>query len=143
MLAYNINLDTNDLMIAKKIAHDLIALRESLTQRSSLDIRDVKFLGWSTPEYGCCQISTNIYDIEKVTMTELYQLVSEIAAIYDIAVTGSELIGLSPMNGITRDTSKLTEAAEMLGLDSVRAFDINTHVLEHRLSRLSLTDSTT
>lgn len=136
MLAYNINLKTQDLTTSKALAKHLIELRR--VNQSLRDLSQVKFLAWHVEEYGCCQISTNIYDIKAITMLELYDIVEEEAKKYDIELSGSELIGMAPWYGITRDSQDRKEALEKLKLNSVRPFRKEEQVIDYFLEEIGL-----
>jgi len=129
MIAYNINLNTSDLSKAKNLAAMLRKERST-----HLKTKDVRFLGWYMETYGCTQISTNIYDIEAVTMQELYCYVSEKAKVLDIECSGSELIGLTPTKGLTRISDHVEQVVKQIGLNSVSTFDPAKRVLERVLN---------
>lgn len=134
MIAFNINLDTKDLALSKRLAQQLLLLRR--TQETVQDISQVKFLAWYVDEYQCCQISTNIYDIEAITMLDVYELVEEQAEIFDIKLKGSELIGMAPWRAITKSVELRDNDVSKLGLDSVRPFHIKHQVLDFFLEQL-------
>lgn len=135
MVAYNINLGTKDLVESTRLAKRLIDLRNS--KHSVKDLSQVKFLAWYVEEYNCCQISTNIYDINAVTMLELYELVEEEARAFRLELCGSELIGLSPWRGVTRVIRDKEAALSKLGLDSVRPFHKKKQILEFFIDKLT------
>lgn len=128
MIAYNINLDSKSISMAKEIAKTLRSKRQKLNR-----IKDVKFLGWYMDEYNCCQISTNIYDIDAITMIELYKLVTEVAAKFGISTRGSELIGLAPLRAFSRESDNIETCMKALRLDSVRPFQEGQQILEKAL----------
>ncbi len=135
MGAYNINLSTSNLKDAKALAQRIRKNRNS-SSAQDIDLSQVKFLGWYVEEYGCCQISTNIYDLSTVTLIELYRYVSKEAAAMSLAVMGSELIGMIPAAGIYKGFHSLDQVLEELGLDKVRSFDKKTQILDYRLEHL-------
>jgi len=96
MVAYNVSLNTDDLGIAKDIAKDIRKLRMHEER-----LHDVRVLGWLTEEYGCAQISANIYNINKMTMKDFYDLVVEMSEEYKVEVLGSELIGMTLFKGMS------------------------------------------
>lgn len=137
MTAYNMNLQSKDLAVAKKIARDLRALRQSKDQSQTLDTTEVRYLAWYMEDYDCCQISTNVYDVEAVSLSALYDHVAEVASRYDVQLQGSELIGLVSRKAIAKEGEALSEALEKLRLDSVRPFDLSSQILEEIISRLT------
>ena len=96
MVAYNVSLNTEDIEIAKGIAKDIRKLR-TVEER----LHDVRVLGWITEEYSCVQISANLYDINKMTMKDFYDLVVEMSDGYKVDVLGSELIGMTLFKGMS------------------------------------------
>ncbi len=89
LLAYNINLNTKNLTLTKTIAKELRA-----------KLPGIKTLGWYIEEYGFCQISINIENYKKAPLYLVYEICKNIAEKFNIKVTGSELIGLTPKDAI-------------------------------------------
>ena len=152
LLAYNVNLNTNDVQIAKAIAGQL---RESGTTSKKIEngkeiikhvpgkMKDVKAIGWYIPEIGRAQVSTNIINIHTAPLHIVFETVKIIAQQYNIEVTGSELIGLIPMkvllaageyyspNHANTTKQKMEQAVKRLGLNDISIFEINKRVLEY------------
>ncbi len=130
MIAYNVNIDTSDVDIAKGIAQEIRKERKTNEM-----LADVKILGWATPNLSCCQISTNIYDLDAATMVDLYLLVTDYAHKYKVRVSGSELIGMAPIKGISKDCTfdNISSKIEALRLDDKGPFEINEKILEFRI----------
>ena len=139
MTAYNINLNTKDLMLARQIVDDLKRVRTDRSSMDKLDTRDVRYLAWFMPEFDCCQVSTNIYNVAAVSMSALYDHVSFISATHGVSLAGSELIGLATKSAITT-TETLEEAFDKLRLDSVKPFDPETMILDRVLDRIKWSD---
>ena len=137
MGAFNINLNTQDLFVARKLAARLRRLRDN---GEILKLKDVKFLAWYISEYGCCQISTNIYDLKSITLFELYKIVSEHAKHYSLVLSGSELIGMIPSRGICPLEVDLDQALSLLKLNDVRPFSKESQIIENRLSSIQWDD---
>jgi len=110
-IAYNINLDTSDLKIAKAIAATIRQSRQYNREHLSGSITDpgqiskddkvtwqeCQAIGWYIDEYKCCQISFNLLDYKKTSLHQAYLGVSNLASGQGIVVTGSEIIGLAPL----------------------------------------------
>ena len=90
LLAYNINLESKDVAIAKTIAS---RVRESGNPGL---LKGVKAIGWWMEAYQCVQVSTNIVDIAHVDLKFVFDTVRDEAAKFDVEVKTSELIGLIP-----------------------------------------------
>jgi len=92
LIAYNVNLGSNDLSIAKKIAHQLRAKDGGLAY--------VKALGFELKERGIVQVSMNLTDYHKSQLFKAKELVELFAERYGALVVGSEIVGLAPMDAL-------------------------------------------
>jgi glutamate formiminotransferase len=97
LIAYNINLATNRLDVAKKIA--------SAVRMSSGGLRFVKAMGIPLDDRGVVQVSMNLTNYEKTPIFRVFEMVKREAARYGVAVLNSEIVGLVP-------SAALTQAAE-------------------------------
>jgi glutamate formiminotransferase len=88
LIAYNINLATDRLDVAKKIA---AAIRQS-----SGGFRFVKAAGFRLEQRGIVQVSMNLTNFEKTPMFRVFEVVKREAARYGVAVLESEIVGLVP-----------------------------------------------
>lgn len=116
LIAYNLELSTSDVSIAKEIAK---AIRES-----SGGLPCVKALGMMLHETNTAQVSVNLTDFR---VTPLYRVVEAVRAEAEkrgVTVTNTELIGMSPMKAL------IESAAYYL---KIRDFDYDTQVLENYL----------
>jgi glutamate formiminotransferase len=98
LVAYNINLDTKDVGKAKRIAAGLreSGYKDARGRQISGLLKGVKAIGWWMDAYGCAQVSTNIVDIDAVSIRTVYDTVGALASKLGCSATGSELIGLIP-----------------------------------------------
>ncbi len=92
LIAFNINLKSNDVSVARSIAR---AIRES-----SGGFRAVKALGLQLASRGLVQVSMNLTDFERTPPHLVFERVSRLAAERGIEVEGSELIGLVPQSAV-------------------------------------------
>lgn len=88
LIAYNINLNTNRLDVAKKIA---AAIRQS-----SGGYRFVKAAGFSLMDRGIVQVSMNLTNYEKTPIFRVFETVKREAARYGVTILESEIVGLVP-----------------------------------------------
>jgi glutamate formiminotransferase len=88
LIAYNINLNTNRLDVAKKIA--------TAIRMSSGGLRFVKAMGIPLEDRGIVQVSMNLTNYEKTPMFRVFELVKREAERYGVTVLESEIIGLVP-----------------------------------------------
>ncbi len=92
LIAYNVNVGTSNLAIAKKIAHQLRAKDGGLAY--------VKALGFELKERGIVQVSMNMTDYHKSQLFKAEELVKLFAERYGVPVVGSEIVGLVPMDAL-------------------------------------------
>jgi glutamate formiminotransferase / 5-formyltetrahydrofolate cyclo-ligase len=88
LIAYNINLATNRLDVAKKIA--------AAIRHSSGGYRFVKAMGITLEARGIVQVSMNLTNYEKTPIFRVFETVKREAARYGVAVLESEIVGLVP-----------------------------------------------
>jgi glutamate formiminotransferase len=88
LIAYNINLNTNRLDVAKKIA---AAIRQS-----SGGFRFVKAAGFELKDRGIVQVSMNLTNYEKTPIFRVFEAVKREAERYGVAILESEIVGLVP-----------------------------------------------
>ncbi|MBZ5622949.1 MAG: glutamate formimidoyltransferase [Acidobacteriia bacterium] len=92
LIAYNINLGTPDVGIAKKIAKTI--------RFSSGGFRYVKSMGVTLASRNLAQVSINLTDFEQTPMHLVYETVRREAERYGVPVVGSEIVGLIPKKAI-------------------------------------------
>jgi len=88
LIAYNINLSTNRLEVAKKIA---AAIRQS-----SGGYRFVKAAGFELKDRGIVQVSMNLTNYEKTPIFRVFETVKREAERYGVSILESEIVGLLP-----------------------------------------------
>jgi glutamate formiminotransferase len=84
LIAYNINLATDDLDLARRIARRIRAFPS------------VKAMGFYLESRKLAQVSMNLVDFERTPVEEIYAAVEEAAASAGVGIAGSELIGMVP-----------------------------------------------
>lgn len=114
LIAFNVDLDTDDLRVAEDIARAIRASSGGLTC--------VKALGLHLAGRGTTQVSMNLTDYRECSMGRVYRRIEELSRERGVAIRGSEVIGLVPRDAF------LHAAEETLGLDLDR--DV---VLENRI----------
>jgi glutamate formiminotransferase len=93
LIAYNINLASNRLDVAKQIA--------SAVRQSSGGLRYVKAMGVELADRGIVQVSMNLTNFEKTPIFRVFELVKREAARHGVAVLESEIVGLVPAAAVT------------------------------------------
>lgn len=104
LVAYNINLSTNDLNIATQIAKNIRHINGGL--------RYVKAMGVELKERNITQVSINMTDYSKTALYRAFELTRIEARRYGVSIVGSEIIGLVPMEAL------IDTAAYYLGLEN-------------------------
>jgi glutamate formiminotransferase len=88
LIAYNINLASNRLDVAKKIA--------SAIRFSSGGFRFVKAMGVELKDRGIVQVSMNLTNYEKTPIFRVFEVVKREAARHGVGILDSEIVGLVP-----------------------------------------------
>ena len=88
LIAYNINLDTSRLDVAKKIA--------AAIRHSSGGLRYVKAAGFMLEDRGIAQVSMNLTNYERTPIFRVFEIVRREAARYGVSILESEIVGLVP-----------------------------------------------
>jgi len=92
LIAYNINLNTSDVSIAKNIAKRI--------RFSSGGLPYVKAMGLLLKDRNQVQVSMNLTDFEQTPLHLVFETVRAEAAKHDVSIAGSEIIGLIPEKAI-------------------------------------------
>jgi glutamate formiminotransferase / 5-formyltetrahydrofolate cyclo-ligase len=92
LVAFNVNLGTDDIKIANAIAKNVRYLSGGL--------RYCKAIGITLKERGIVQVSMNMTDYTKTSLYRSFELVRTEAKRYGVNVIGSEIVGLVPMEAL-------------------------------------------
>ena len=166
LVAYNINLNTTSTRRANAIAFDVRergrTKREGdpLTGKLVTDsegkpvmipgsLKEVKAIGWFIEEYGVAQISMNLTNIAVTPVHVAFDEVCKKADARGIRVTGSELVGLVPLNAMldagryflkkqnrstgVSDSELIKIAVKSMGLDELGPFHPHEKIIEYQL----------
>lgn len=104
LVAYNINLSTDNLEIATKIARNIRHINGGL--------RYVKAMGVELKERNITQVSINMTDYTRTALYRAFELVRIEARRYGVTIIGSEIVGLIPMEAL------IDTASYYLGLEN-------------------------
>lgn len=115
LVAYNVNLGTNNLAVADSIAKKVRFIGGGL--------RFCKAMGVELKERGIVQVSINMTDYTRTALYRAFELVRIEARRYGVPVVGSEIVGLVPMEAL------IDTASYYLGLED---FSLN-QILEARI----------
>lgn len=92
LVAYNINLDTKDIEVARKIAKKI--------REKDGGLPGVKALGFEVD--GFAQVSMNLVDYEKTNFDEAYRAVEKEANMLGVMIKSSEIYGLVPLEALVK-----------------------------------------
>lgn len=92
LIACNINLDSPDLELARRIARTI--------RHSSGGLPCVKALGLMLHSRGQAQVSMNLTDFEQTSLQQVYAAVEAEAARAGVSIAGTEIIGLIPRRAL-------------------------------------------
>ena len=173
LIAYNVNLNTRD----RRKAHDIaMTIREAGRNRRGPDgkfvrdadgrpirdpgtLRACKAVGWYIEEYGRAQISMNLTDFDVTPPHVAFDECVRQAEARGLRVTGSEIVGLVPLEAMLAagrhyleragsspgvPEAQLVETAiQSLGLRELGPFDPKQKIIEYRVARATpLADAT-
>lgn len=110
LVAYNVNLGTDKLEIANEIARKIRFVGGGL--------RYCKAMGVELTERGIVQVSINMTDYTRTALYRAFELVRIEARRYGVAVVGSEIIGLVPMEALI-DTASYYLGLEDFSMEQV------------------------
>jgi len=164
LVAFNVNLNTTSTRRANAIAFDVRErgrvkrVGHPITGKPALDakgnkvmepgsLKSVKAIGWFIEEYGIAQISMNLTDISITSVHKAYDEVFEKAFARGIRVSGSELVGVIPLEAmldagkyfLTKQNRSLgisheeliKVAVKSMGLDDLKPFDPRKNIIEY------------
>src|SRR5207253_2650408 len=97
LIAFNVNLRTDDIMVARSIAR---AIRES-----GGGLPFVKALGFELETLGFVQVSMNLTDYEQTTIARAFDAVETEANLRGVEVAGAEIVGLLPRAALDRSAA--------------------------------------
>lgn len=155
LVAYNINLNTTSTRRANAIAFDVREAGRKIKNEKGEDIiqpgtlKSVKAIGWFIEEYGIAQISMNLTNINVTPVHIAFDEVCKKADARGIRVTGSELVGLVPLNSLVEagkyflkkqkrstgvsEKELIKIAVKSMGLDELGPFKPEERIIEYML----------
>jgi glutamate formiminotransferase / formiminotetrahydrofolate cyclodeaminase len=143
LIAYNVNI-LGTANQAHRIALNLREAGRGSDQPGKL--KDVKGMGWFVDEYNMAQVTVNLNNYHETPIHTLFEAVKREAAQLNVAVAGSEIVGIVPLESlimaaeyyiekeglfIYEEAHKVRLAVERLGLNSVAPFIPGDKVIEY------------
>lgn len=158
LIAYNVNLNTRNVKLAKAIAN---RMREKGYTVKNPDtgaketvpgtLQAVRAVGWYIPEYQMAQISVNLLNYNTTPLYRVFEEAERLAAEFGVRVTGSELVGLIPLEAVLQvgrhylrkqgnsrgvDEKELVRVAvQSLGLAELSPFHPEHKIIEYRFRK--------
>lgn len=162
LIAYNINLNTKNVKLAKNIAFSVrergrlkrdgkgakVLGPDGEVRRVPGLFKSVQGTGWLIPEYERAQVTVNILDIDASPLHEVYDACCRLAGELGCRVTGSEIVGMVPKRVLLEagryflkkqgstpgvsEKSLILNAVQSLGLNDVSPFDPDKKIIEGR-----------
>jgi len=163
LIAYNVNVNSRNQRLAHNIALDIRERGRWLRTENHKFARDdkgnrirkegmlkeCKAVGWYIDEYERAQISMNLTDYEITPVHVAFDACQESGQKYGLRITGSELVGLIPLEAILAagryylgkqnqstgvpEKILVETAIQSLGLNEITPFDPQEKIIEYRL----------
>ena len=163
LIAYNINLNTSDKKLASDIALDIREAGRAKRDENGKIIRDkdgvmvkvpgtlksVKAVGWFLDEYNVAQVSMNLIDYKTTSVHRVFEEVRKQAQKRGLRVTGSELVGLIPLDSLLEagryylqeqnktsgvpDSQLIHIAVKSMGLDEMYPFNNDEKIIDYMI----------
>ncbi|MFQ6674040.1 MAG: glutamate formimidoyltransferase, partial [Fidelibacterota bacterium] len=163
LIAYNVNLNTKDRRLAHDIALDIRERGRAKRDTQGKIVRDesgravvvpgrlreCKAVGWMIDEYQKAQVSINLTDYKVTPVHMTFEAVREEARKRGLRVTGSEIVGLVPLEAMLMagrhyleqqgktvavpENELVRVAVESLGLNDVSEFDPREKIVDYRV----------
>ena len=158
LIAYNVNLNTRNVKLAKEIASRMrekgyTAKNPETGEKETMagTLKAVRAVGWYIPEYQMAQISVNLLNYNVTPLHRVFEEAERLAAEFGVRVTGSELVGLIPLEAVLQagrhylrqqggcigvDERELVRiAVQSLGLAEISEFKPEHKIIEYRFRR--------
>ncbi|MFB6215199.1 MAG: glutamate formimidoyltransferase [Candidatus Bipolaricaulia bacterium] len=92
LVAFNVNLNTDDPGVAKEIAREV--------RGSGGGLRFCKAMGVDLEEEGLVQVSMNMTDYTRTSLQQAFELIRSEAGRYGVTIAASEIVGLVPADAL-------------------------------------------
>lgn len=155
LIAYNVNLNTTSVRRANSVAFDVREQGRKVKNEKGEEVhqagwcKSVKAIGWFIEEYGVAQVSMNLTDMEQTPVHLAFDACVKSAYERGMRVTGSELVGLIPLQSLVNagkyflekqkrstgvgEEELLRIAIKSLGLDELAPFNPKECIIEYVL----------
>ncbi|MBE7491985.1 MAG: glutamate formimidoyltransferase [Planctomycetes bacterium] len=117
LIAFNVNLDTQDLKLAKRIA-------KSVREKDG-GMPGVRALGLELANLGCVQVSMNLVDYRKTSPFQAFMRIAELARQAGVSVRESEIVGLVPMDALELCARQMAESKHAKSMEGAAQVWLN------------------
>ncbi len=162
LIAYNVNLNTRDRKLANEVALNIreggrlkrdkagnpVVDEHGHQLRAPGRLKAVRAIGWYIEQYRQAQVSINLINYKTTPLHVVFETVCEEAGKIGLRVTGSELVGLMPLQPLLEagvfylqkqgksagvpEREVVETAVQSLGLDQLAPFDPDKKVIEYQ-----------
>jgi len=109
LIAFNVNLETQDVQVAKDIAKKI--------REKDGGLPGIKAMGFFLDDLRCAQVSMNVCDFERTGLARVYREIEAAARERGVAIRESELVGLAPRAAMPDGTA---QAVRLRGFDPTK-----------------------
>lgn len=159
LIAYNVNLNTRNVKLAKEIANRMREKGRTVRNPGTGvketvpgTLKDVRAVGWYIAEYRMAQISVNLLNYNVTPLHRVFEEAERLAAEFGVRVTGSELVGLIPLEAVLQvgrhylrkqggspgvaEKELVRTAVQSLGLAEISPFKPEHKIIEYRFRKI-------
>lgn len=159
LIAYNVNLNTRNVKLAKEIANRMREKGRTVKNPEtgvkeivSGTLKAVRAVGWYIGEYQMAQISVNLLNYNTTSLHRVFEEAERLAAEFGVRVTGSELVGLIPLEALLQvgrhyvrkqggclgvsEKELVRIAVQSLGLAEIAPFKPEHKIIEYRFRKI-------
>jgi glutamate formiminotransferase/formiminotetrahydrofolate cyclodeaminase len=157
LVAYNVNLNTTSVRRANSVAFDIRERGREITDEKGIKkhipgtLKAVKAIGWYIEEYEQAQVSINLTNLQITPVHIAYEEACKSALNRGMHVTGSEIVGLIPLQSMldagafylkkqnrsagVSEAELVNMAIKSLGLNDVTRFEPEKKIIEYSMKK--------
>jgi glutamate formiminotransferase/formiminotetrahydrofolate cyclodeaminase len=158
LIAYNVNLNTRNVKLAKEIANRMrekgrMVKNAETGEKETIPgkLKAVRAVGWYIAEYQMAQLSVNLLNSNVTPLYRVFEAAERLAAEFGLRVTGSELVGLIPLEALLQvgrhylkkqggspgvsEKELVRMAVQSLGLAEISPFKPEHKIIEYRFRK--------
>lgn len=156
LIAYNVNLNTRNVKIARKVANRIrekgrMVKNKETGKKEQVPgtLKKVRAVGWYIDEYKMAQISVNLLNYKVTPLYRVFEEADKFAREFGIRVTGSELVGLIPLEAMLEtgryflklqggslgvsEKELVRVAIQSLGMEELGEFNPEHKIIEYKI----------